>query len=362
MVAPFDAERLEVTGPAASVPLDVMVDDVSQASPLPQLAVSQGGTLVYAPNDPTRVGPSTFAWVDRGGHVEDIATLPILQPLFALSPDGTRMAISSRAGSKVQLQLYDLASRTLTTLEAHPQDYPSGPVWSSEGRRVFSSRFTTHLGAMVLHDLDGSSEPQELVSMPGTYFSANALTKDGRFLAFSIYNTETNSQDNWLLDLDAPAGKEAARPFLDTSASEINATVSPDGRWIAYVSDEAGELNVYLRRFPGGEAKRKVSNINAWSPLWSADGRELFFQSASASGSKMFATEVHEEPELSFSEPRPLFEGRFLCCSSDVGRTYAVAPDGRFLMVRGGRFGVARELVVVQNWFTEIERLAPRKR
>jgi Tol biopolymer transport system component len=268
--------------------------------------------------------------------------------------------MSSRAGSKIQLQLYDLVSRTLTTLEAHPQDFPSGPVWSSEGRRVFSSRFTTHVGTMMSHDLDGSSEPQELVSMPGTYLSATALTKDGRFLAFSFNNKETNNQDIWVLDLDAPAGKEAARPFLDTPATEMSAAVSPDGRWIAFISDEAGGTNVYLRRFPGGEAKRKVSSINGWSPLWSADGRELFFQSASASGAKMFATEVHEEPELSFSEPRLLFEGRFLCCF-DVGRTYAVAPDGRFLMVRGARFGVARELVVVQNWFTEIERLAPRK-
>ena len=208
------------------------------------------------------------------------------------------------------------------------------------------------------HDLDGSSEPRELVSMPGTSFSANAHTKDGRLLAFSFNKTETNNQDIWVLDLDAAAGKDAALPFLDTPASELSAAFSPDGRWIAYMSDEAGVYNVYLRRFPGGESKRRVSSHNGWSPLWSADGRELFFQAGSASGAQMFATEVHEEPEFNFSEPRLLFEGRFFCCV-DVGRPYAVAPDGRFLMTRGVRPGVARELVVVQNWFAEIERIAP---
>jgi hypothetical protein len=114
-----------------------------------------------------------------------------------------------------------------------------------------------------------------------------------------------------------------------------------------------------VRRFPGGEAKTRVSTGQGFAPQWSANGRELFFQAYS--GEKMLAAAVRTAPDLSLETPRLLFEGHFFF-GVDAGRAYAVAPDGRFLMIRGELPGHASELVVVQNWFAEIERLAPRKR
>ena len=96
--------------------------------------------------------------------------------------------------------------------------------------------------------------------MPGTYFTYLDLSGDGRFLAFSMIDAKTNSGDIWVLELDASNGKGAARPFLDTRWNEFGPAFSPDGGWIAYTSDETGSYEVYLRRFPGGESKKRVSN------------------------------------------------------------------------------------------------------
>jgi Tol biopolymer transport system component len=355
MVAPFDRERLEVTGPAASVSLDVIVDNMGAASPLPQLAVSQRGTLAYAPRQATGMEPSTLAWVDRGGQVEEIAALPIRRPaFFALSPNGRQVAMSRRSGAKIKLELYDLASNTLTGLAEQSQEFPSGPVWSPDGRSVVFARYGIYQGGVLSHQLDSSTPPKELVSLPGTYFSIGDVSRDGRFLAFSFVDTKTNNGDIWILDLTAPGS--AAQPFAKTQWNENGAAFSPDGRWVAYASDERGLYEVHVRRFPGGEAKRQVSTNGGAAPQWSSDGRELFFQSGS--GEKMMATAVRMEPELGFEEPRVLFQGHFLY-SVDAGRAYAVGPDGRFLMIRSELPGLASELVVVQNWFAEIERLAP---
>jgi serine/threonine-protein kinase len=359
MVAPFDAERLRLTGPAASVPLNVMVDNPGAAAPLPQLAVSGSGTLVYARRRREPKEPSTFLWVDRAGIAEEVATVPIQRPAFvSLSPNGQRVAVASRAGPRIEINIYDLASNTLTKLAEHSLDFPSAAIWSPDGRQVIFARYDTHQGEVVSQVLDSGLPADTLVSMPGSFFSVGSLSADGRFLLFSATDPKTNA-DTWVLDLGEPAGKRAPRPFANTSANEVAAAISPDDRWVAYASDESGTYEVYLRRFPGGESKRRVSTRGGMSPHWSIDGRQLFFQADY--GEKMMVASVTTESELTVSEPRLLFEGHYEF-ATDAGAAYAVASDGRFLMIKGELSGIAHELTVVQNWLAEIERLAPRAR
>ena len=160
-----------------------------------------------------------------------------------------------------------------------------------------------------------------------------------------------------MLDLGAPAAKEAARPFLATSANEDSAVLSPDGRWVAYMSDESGAYEIYVRRFPGGESKQRVSTDGGTTPQWSADGRELFFQAEA--GGKMMVAPVRSEPDLRMGEPRVLFEGSF--AGSLGAASYAVSRDARrFLMVRLRENPFrASELIVVEHWFEELKRGVP---
>jgi Tol biopolymer transport system component len=355
MMAPFDAGALRVTGPAVPVPLDVMVDHPNVGAPLPQLAVSRQGTLVYAPSRRAGAGQSTLVWVDRAGKAEEIATVPFVWPHFDLSRDGARLALSGRDGGLVRYEIFDLARKTLTPLREETLDYPAMPVWSPDGSRILFSRFGTHESALFAQSVDGGA-PQSLLTLPGTWMAPRSFSRDGRFLAFSIYNPKTGN-DIWVLDLAAPKGEKPAHPFLDTAGEESRPALSPDGQWLAYASSETGLSEIFLRRFPGGEGKVRISSGGGDAPLWSADGRELFYQSYD--GSTITAVSVETRPTLRLGHPQRLFEGHFQA-SSDVGLSFAVSPDGRrFLMVRQDEDPrEATELVVVQNWFQEIERLA----
>jgi serine/threonine-protein kinase len=128
---------------------------------------------------------------------------------------------------------------------------------------------------------------------------------------------------------------------------------SPDGAWIAYVSDESGEPQVYLRQFPNGR-QLQVSRKGGSAPAWRADGEELFYRNAN----EMMAVAITRDPELTLSETRVLFEADHYR-ANNYGPYYDVSPDGeRFLMVGRNR-EIGRELVVVHNWFEELQRLAP---
>jgi serine/threonine-protein kinase len=354
MLAPFDAGALRVTGPAVPVPLNVMMDHPNVGAPLPQLAVSREGTLVYAPSRRAGARQSTLVWVDRAGKSEEIATVPFAWPHFDLSRDDGRLALSGRDGGLVRIEIFDLARKTLTPLREERLDYPAMPVWSPDGSRIFFSRFGTHESALLTQSVDGGA-PQSLLTLPGTWMAPRTFSRDGRFLAISVYNPKTGS-DIWVLDLAAPKGEKPARAFLDIAGDQFCPALSPDGKWLAYASSETGRDEIYLRRFPGGEGKVRISSDGGFAPLWSSDGRELFFQSQD--GSTMMAVSIETRPTLRLGQPQRLFEGHFQS-SSDVGLSFAVSPDSRrFLMVRQDESPrEATELVVVQNWFQEIERL-----
>ena len=131
---------------------------------------------------------------------------------------------------------------------------------------------------------------------------------------------------------------------------------SHDGRWVSYVSDQTGRAEVWVRPLPGPGAPIRVSADGGHEPVWSRDGTELFYQS----GRKLMMTEVASQgPEARFKTPRVLFEGGFYPYESNVPRTYDVAPDGRFLMIREDTSLAPASLVVVQNWIEELKRLVP---
>jgi dipeptidyl aminopeptidase/acylaminoacyl peptidase len=160
---------------------------------------------------------------------------------------------------------------------------------------------------------------------------------------------DPNTHDDiWIVDID---GDRKPKPFLNTEYGECNPTFSPDGRWLAYVSYESGQPEIYVREYTNGGHKEMVSSEGGINPVWSRDGRELYY----ISGESMMVVQITPEPDFRVSAPAQLFEGSYET-GGNLGTHYDVSDDGRFLMIK--RSGNAK-LICVHSWFEELKRLAP---
>ena len=186
--------------------------------------------------------------------------------------------------------------------------------------------------------------------MPYAQF-ATSWSPDGETLAFNYEHPETKF-DIYLLEL-----RDEARPFLRTEFNESAAMFSPDGRWLAYQSDESGRNEVYVRPFPGPGEKRQVSREGGSEPLWAPGGGELFYRNPNGT----FAVAMETNPELKLGEPALLYNLDLAIPAGLNIPSYDVAPDGqRFLAIRESDDELSRiEITVVLNWFQELERLVP---
>jgi serine/threonine-protein kinase len=353
MVAPFDVDALQVTGSPVPLDLEVMVDHANVGAPIPQLAVSLDGTMVYAPRSESSLGERRLVWVDFEGNVEEFTTVPFPRPHFNLSLDGSRLAFSGRAGAAVKYEVMDVARKTLTPFRTETLDYPANPMWSNDGSRIFFPRFGTHESQLLSQAVDGG-EPESLLTIEGTWLVPIGVTPDERYVAFFVYHP-VRAGDIWYLDREAEDGEEALRPYLVDDGYHDRATLSPDGRWLAYVGYGTGEGEVYVRRFPGGESRARVSSDGGYGPIWAPDGGELYYRDDD--GRSVMAVTIETGPTPRLGVPRLLFEGGFQA-DADVGSSWAIHPDGkRFLMVvEDENPQQASRLVVVENWFAEIER------
>jgi len=340
MAAPFDPERLAVTGAAAVILEGVRTEG---ARGVAQAVVSPDGTLIYAPggaaNDQARP-----VWVDRQGRVQPAGMPPSSYGSFSLSPDGRRLAIAISDGTS-DVWVRNLEHGTMTRLTSDGRNVQ--PIWTPDGRHVV---FTERAGGgarpfRVLADGSGTPEPLLRGDHQGvvTSFSPNADA-----LTFEARAADTGL-DLWV----RPFGDtQNPWPFLRTRFTEVGSRFSPDGRWIAYVSDESGQYEVYVRPYPAGPGKWRVSTNGGTHGIWSRDGRELFYRN----GNTWMVVAVGPGPEFKPDAPQLLFEGPYVNVG---GASYDVTPDGlRFLLLAPAEEGPITHLNVVLNWFEEVRKKA----
>jgi Tol biopolymer transport system component len=322
-----------------------------------QVAISAGGTLVYATGGPVPQPMRALAWFDRSGAVEaiNLPDRPYLSP--RLAPDGRRIAMTIGPDSERRVWVYDLVRGALSVVTP-PEDFPFYSIWSPDGQRLAFAMGGTDIG---LRSADGTGEVERLHSS-ATYASPSSWSGDGRLLVF-VEGHPVTADDIWVRDLSN--AKQPPRPFLQTPASETYPTFSPDGKWIAYVSNQSGMLEVYVQPYPGPGPRLQVSTAGGTSPAWGPNGAELYYV-ASAGPQKpgiinMMAVTVRTTASgISADAPRKLFEGRFALTGPVRG--YDVTPDGkRFLMVLPKDLPAEPpiELVLVQNWFEELKQRVP---
>ncbi|OFW43075.1 MAG: hypothetical protein A3J28_17380 [Acidobacteria bacterium RIFCSPLOWO2_12_FULL_60_22] len=200
---------------------------------------------------------------------------------------------------------------------------------------------------------DGSGTEESLLALP-EHTHVGSWSPDAQMLAMEESRSET-AWDIWILPLQ---GDRKPKLFLQTPFSEEAPAFSPDGRWIAYMSDESRRFEVYVQPYPGPGGKWQISTEGGTEPVWARNGRELFYRS----GDKMMAVEIMTQPAFRASTPKVLFEGRYEATTGLGIRTnYGVSPDGqRFLMVKGGEQQQApTQINVVLNWFEELKRRVP---
>ncbi|MFY9551435.1 MAG: protein kinase [Thermoanaerobaculia bacterium] len=339
LAAPFDARSRRITGPGVAVLRDVAFG----CNGAGVFAVSETGSLVYATGSVRGSGrePMRLARVTEKGEVE---TLPFEPDVFGRvafpSPDSRRLAVVTMDGS---IWIYDLARGVRSRVplgKLSAQGWSA--IWSPDGESLaFAASAQGRQGwSVVRQKVDGSGQPQEVVR-PGDEVYPLAWTPDGRSLVYSSLGKEDGL---WL----APAGGGAPRRLVSGTVS--GASVSPDGRWLAYDVKGTGSWEVIVERFPGGEGKIQIAAGGGQDPHWSADGRSIFYRS----DKQLFRVRVTPGERLDPSAPEELFRAA-------NPRVYAVSPDGKgfFTVVQLPDSGIVRELHLVTNWFSELERLAP---
>jgi serine/threonine-protein kinase len=337
--AAFDIAELQVTGSPKRV-----IENLPQGglSPAPLADVSAAGTFVYASTAAT----SRLVWVSRQGTEQSLldALRPYANP--RLASDGNRVLV--QAGD---LWVQDLSRATFTRLTSG-EVIPSGggfPVWTPDGRRIV---FRTVTGLRWLA-VDGSGRGDAIAgTSPSDY--PGSITPDGEQLLFVRLSPES-SGDLYVASL---RGDPQIRPILKTPTYEGSAKLSPDGRWIAYSSNESGQMEVYVRPFPGLERRWQVSTQGGTQPVWNSNGKELFYRSVNKM--MVVVVEASAAPDLKLSQPRPLFEQQYAFGSGITIPNYDVSPDGqRFVMIKDE--SSASRLNLVLNWSEELKRLVPTK-
>jgi serine/threonine-protein kinase len=354
MVVPFDLERHEVTGQPVPAIANVMqalnVTDTNYNTAAGQFSLSDFGWLIYVEGGILPDKQNSLVWVDQKGRAEPIASFKA--PFFAphLSPDGQRIAYTTLARER-RVWVYDLNRGTASRLTNEGKAIFVS--WTPNGKRVVFNWYKSGHPNLYWQATDGSTAMERLTTSdyrqdPGSW------SPDGATLAFYEDDPDTGG-DILLLDLRS----RRITPYLNSRAWEAFPEFSPDGRWLAYESDESGRREVYVRPFPGPGGKWLISQEGGYDPLWGRNGKQLFYRSTD--WGQVWVVDVRTDGGFSASKPRLLFKAPGLGGGTPI-RTWDLSLDGqRFLMVKleEAKPTPVTELVLVQNWFEELQRLAP---
>jgi serine/threonine-protein kinase len=344
----FDIEQLKVVGSAVTVVPDVM----SRGSTSAQFAISRDGTLAYIPVQ-ARSAELRPVWVDRNGQVEPLpGATPRGYDKVRISPDGVHVAFAILDGDNRDVWIYDLTRRTLNPLTSDGKS--RAPIWTPDGKRVVFCSYRTGQGQLFAQNVDGSGEPELLATVETSDNFPSSCSPDGKEILLLTVDPKRPmlGDDISVLSFEKQNGKPHLRPFIQRNLVQRHAAWFPDGRWVAYSSDESRRWEVYVEPYPGPGPKIMVSTGGGYQPVWSRDGKKLFYRS----GNKMIAATIETKPEFKVINFEELFEGRYL---TTVFHNYDVSSDGRFLMIQEPQESTPLWINVVLNWFEELKRLVP---
>jgi serine/threonine-protein kinase len=355
LAVPFDASRLRVTGPPTTVVQGVSMFFSSGAA---NYAVSQTGTLIYLPKSAEAQPKGKLVWVSRQG-----VAFPISQMIHSYSsprlvPSGKRLVVEANDDIP-GIWMYDIGRDTLSPFAMEGGN--GSPVVSPDGKEVAFDSFLNGVEGIVVESIEGSSSKRR-VTTSTQLLRPDSFSPDGKLLVLTA-----GSATKSLLMLLHLEGSSAPKPLLPGAGNRTAAAISRDGRWIAYVSDESGQNEVYAEAFPSGGGRMQISSAGGAAPVWSHNGRELFYRH----GNQLLAVDVTAEASLSAGKPQELFAGQYgprvsageyISADYDVVPDFDVTEDGKkFVMIQSAGpipLSETPKLEVVVNWFEELRRIA----
>ena len=340
LALPFDARRLEITGDAIPVADPVSVNaSIGRAI----VDVSSSGVLVYQGG--VLAGNSQLVWFDRTGKPATVIGTPTFYLLPRLSPDNKRLVVqvADPRSFNSDLWIYDVA-RGIKTRFTFETAIETSPVWSPDGTRIAYASNRTGRFHMFAKASSGAGPEETLVEEPDADARPLSWSPNGRYIAFLRRQVKGPTRgDVWILPL---FGDRKPFPFLQSEFEEAFANFSPDGHFIAYVSNETGRNEVYITPFPGASGKWQVSSAGGMAPRWRGDGRELFYM---APDNRIMSVDIGPKGDrLEVGTVRPLFQTHSL--QSIVGPYDSYSDGKRFLVVSESEQAASEPITLVVNW------------
>jgi serine/threonine-protein kinase len=342
----FDPETVRTSGTPVVVLQGVAGDSTTGAA---NFAYSPSGTLAYFPGS-QEGALHRLVWSGRDGKMDGVPLPSGGYFDVRLSPTGDRVALESIGGEGSDIWVHDFAKKTFTRLTFGGQNRT--PVWSRDGSMVYYVSLAPDgkSSRVMRRSADGSRAAEQLSMLKDTRIFLGGVSDDGR-VALIDYSTRSNKTDIGTITL----GKdEQPAPIVSTEFDEFCAALSPNGKWLAYQSDESSRAEIYVREVSGGGGRWQVSTDGGEEPHWSASGDELFYRN-----DRLFmVSKVATGPVFSYLPPQLLFDGVFNL-RAESGVSYDAHPNaGRFLMIRVADDDmVSTSIRLITNWSSELRRL-----
>jgi serine/threonine-protein kinase len=342
----FDSKRLVIIG--GPVPL---VEDVSRAfTGAAHFTFASSGTLVHVVANNVASPQAKLVLVDRRGAQKPLSVQAARYADPRISPDGKQLAVTTN-DDNASIWIDDLSGATSMrrlTFEGRSR----GPLWSRDGQRIFYASTRGSEDALFWQRADGSGSEEQLTkSEPGSF--PNSVSPDAKTLAFY---TPRNGGDVSILSL---AGDRTPKPLISVPVThQDHANFSPDGRWLAYRSNESGRYEVYVQPFPPTGAKYQITTTGAQSPLWSPDGKQIFYVETKEETGQLVSIDVRTEPSFASANPTKLPIEKMV--SLGGVRPYDITPDGKQFIVMFSASDTAdqpvqQQMRITLNWFEELK-------
>jgi Tol biopolymer transport system component len=346
----FDVRRLELTGDPIPV-----AERMSVNNSLAAFSVSDNGVLTYKTGGSSEV--VVLSWLDRTGKLIETVGVPGEYRGVDLSPDGKRLAVHRQDGSGGDIWIFESSRGPMSRLTFDASRDNSSPVWSPDGSYIAFSTAESGKWRMYRKLANGNSN-EELLSEQ--VINTAPMAWFGKLIVVRVVNPRTQGDES-VFSFDS----RQTTPLLNGAFNELVAQVSPDGKWIAYASNETGANEIYVRPFPSGEGQRQLSASGGYAPRWRKDGKELFFLAGNRF--KMASVKINASGSvLNYEPPVELFDTGYINFGHSGGTflPYAVSPDGqRFLIPRperpdaaGAGDAATTPITVIVNWAATVKR------
>jgi eukaryotic-like serine/threonine-protein kinase len=342
---PFDAERLDVTGPARPIADQLPANPDGDIN----VGVSRSGDFAYQISPS---GGSRLILVDRAGGTRNAGADSGNYYTPVLAPDGRHVALlrgTDASFTNRDIWVLDLLQRTQTRVTFDTT--AAWPVWSPDSRRIVYTRFTegntNYTGHLYSILADGSGSPEAILEKPGQW-KATGFEPQGRNIVFSGRASPQSKEEIWRMSVEHGATpSQVLASAFDNGAPSL----SPDGRWLAYQANESGRNQVYVRPYPGPGGRWQVSLDGGTEPIWSHRGGEIFYRN----GDTMMVAAVRTQPGFEVTGRSKLFTGQY-SAAGFRDHNYSVTPDGNTFAMLQAVVGAQQALVVTLNWFDQLRR------